>query len=457
MNKLTELEVIEIIRESSIKFDVNYEKLDKYEHSHSKMRFVCKDHGIFRKSISEIKKAFLCPECSRHKKDTIRKKKHSDNYSKVLKKKSLVLREDFVCNKRLLHQCLLCNKEFRSLKRTIVSGAGCPHCEGRVIPKTRKRYTIEEFLLEFKHTRPELTVKQSSFNGISKKATFKCVSHGVFVQSAGAALRRGCPSCSKERAWAKTLLDKSVWEDRIKKIHKDKIRLLGKYSGTNKNKRYRFKCYICFNTWKSQLPSVAIKGTGCPHCVNQQKSKAGFRVKTYTLDDIVFRVQGYEFQGIVWLIKHKNLQASDIFVESTSKVPVIPYRFGKRTKNYYPDMYIPKLNRIVEVKSNYTLGLSNSSKSSLKNWIRNQIKAKATIAKGYNFTMLVMTESGTRIKLPKLWYNMKAKDVIFHLAYYNGYQSSGKDVRHALKDEEQSKLLDIVAHEKDISLKQKSS
>ena len=82
-------------------------------------------------------------------------------------------------------------------------------------------------------------------------------------------------------------------------------------------------------------------------------------------------------------------------------------------------MYIPKLNTIVEVKSNYTLGLTGKKRPNTKMWRQNQAKAKATLASGYKYKMMVMHEDGTRSMLPKGWYDMKALDVLLYVAIGN--------------------------------------
>jgi len=310
----------------------------------------------------------------------------------------------------------MCDVHGEFLKRpaSILKGSGCPSCS------MRPRYTVESFVKALRKSQLFLTIQDDSFIRLSVKATFKCEKHGTFERKASETLKKGCPSCSQDKANKSRVLGKAVWDRRIREKHGDTIRMLGQFRGA-KNHRHRFKCYVCFNTWKAYLAAVGLKGSGCPHCAHQKKSKGGFRVKEYERDGVLFRVQGYEYQAICWILDNKpRVKAGDILTESSSRIPVIRYKFGRRYRNYYPDLFIPKYNRIVEVKSNYTLGLSTFSRRSQKMWRQNQAKAKSALASGYRFTLLLMTESGSRFVLPKNWHNMKKEDVMTLMAVRNG-------------------------------------
>lgn len=340
-------------------------------------------------------------------------------YLDILKQRNLELEGEYSTNARIEHRCLVCGSAFLSRRAPIISGSGCPICEGRPVANTRARHTEDSFKAALREVFPALKTKRSSFVTLGKPVIAKCATHGVFTRVAGDLLKTGCLSCRKETTYASRTLDKGVWESRISEVHGDKIRLLGQYLGTTNNRRYRFKCYVCFNTWKAQLHSVCNTGTGCPHCANQKKTKAGFRVKEFKRDGVLFRVQGWEYQAIVWMLENTSVLASDILTESSSKIPVFRYKHGRRLRNYYPDLYIPSRNAIVEVKSNYTLGLTDG-KRSRSEWRKNQAKAKAVIAAGYKFILMVMTKDGSRIILPKGWFAMSREAVLLDLAYRNG-------------------------------------
>jgi len=63
-----------------------------------------------------------------------------------------------------------------------------------------------------------------------------------------------------------------------------------------------------------------------------------------------------------------------------SKIKSIKYDFDNNTKKYYPDFFIPKLNLIVEIKSDYYYN---------KQIEKNLAKQKACLEQGYNFIFII--------------------------------------------------------------------
>jgi len=63
-------------------------------------------------------------------------------------------------------------------------------------------------------------------------------------------------------------------------------------------------------------------------------------------------VQGYEPQVLNYLLLC-DICETEIFTER-DKIPVILYTFSDRVHAYYPDIFLPKLNTLIEVKSSYT-------------------------------------------------------------------------------------------------------
>lgn len=137
-------------------------------------------------------------------------------------------------------------------------------------------------------------------------------------------------------------------------------------------------------------------------------------MKEVTLQGITVQVQGYEPQALQWLLEYRNVKMKDVAVDSSGNVPVIPYRIGRRNHHYYPDIYIPKFKRIVEVKSSYTLGMLTG-----RQWKKNQAKAKACIESGYKFTLMVMGGDGQRWWIPHNWYDLDRKQVVMHCLFNN--------------------------------------
>ncbi len=109
----------------------------------------------------------------------------------------------------------------------------------------------------------------------------------------------------------------------------------------------------------------------------QQKGR--FRRKSIELGGKTFVIQGVEGQVLLELID--NGFPVNAIETDPSKVPAIWYMKpnGKRAR-YYPDIYIPHRNWIIEVKSMYTF---------LANKETNLLKRKACIEAGYKFNFII--------------------------------------------------------------------
>ena len=111
----------------------------------------------------------------------------------------------------------------------------------------------------------------------------------------------------------------------------------------------------------------------------QFSNKIKFRWKDYTLPSgKIIKYQGYEKFGMDFLLQKYNEQ--DIITDRKI-IPKIKYTdFNGTLRTYCPDMWIPKDNLIVEIKSDYTYKLHE------KNIL---YKQKGVISSGYKFNLFV--------------------------------------------------------------------
>ena len=121
------------------------------------------------------------------------------------------------------------------------------------------------------------------------------------------------------------------------------------------------------------------KNAEIAHKVVVSNSKSEYRTKTLILPSgKEIRYQGYEDKVILDLLK-SGLSENDI-ITGPGNVPHITYSFKGKTYRYYPDIYIPKYNQLIEVKSLYTW---NKYKQ------KNLAKRAASKAAGYNYTIAI--------------------------------------------------------------------
>lgn len=89
-------------------------------------------------------------------------------------------------------------------------------------------------------------------------------------------------------------------------------------------------------------------------------------------------VQGYE--PIVLKELEDSGYTYEMVITGSSRIPTIPYEFENKKHLYYPDIFIPSENLIIEVKSDYTLN---------KEFDRNKAKFDAVKELGFNFKLEV--------------------------------------------------------------------
>lgn len=131
-------------------------------------------------------------------------------------------------------------------------------------------------------------------------------------------------------------------------------------------------------------------------------------------------LQGYERMALLYLTEKMGISPDDIVCECENdfgKTLNIRYKYKGEMRTYLPDMYVKSKRTVVEVKSPYTLGLLGNTR---RGWSMTCAKAVAVKAKGYNIILMLMLDNGTRVQMPKGWYEMKKKDVVALLAPHIG-------------------------------------
>lgn len=213
--------------------------------------------------------------------------------------------------------------------------------------------------------------------------------------------------------------------DKLRLLYGNKIQLMGKFRRTA---TLRFKCYTCLNSFKAS-PAIADTYTPCPICSGKTKSRA--KIKEIEIEGVTLRLQGFEPQAVRWLLaRNPKLRPSHLTLDSSGDAPKIPYKIGRRNRTYYPDIYIERQNRIIEVKSVYTLGLARG-----RGWGKAQAKAKACIALGYRYTLMLMTQKGKRLWIPKDWYLKSRQSVINEIEH-----NTERKLRDARNDSKQNRI-----------------
>jgi hypothetical protein len=146
---------------------------------------------------------------------------------------------------------------------------------------------------------------------------------------------------------------------------------------------------------KIRLTSQARYGTDSPmqnaeifeRCQRAQE-KARYRFKQVELPSGDVRwAQGYEPQVINYLLQ-SDISETDLKTDRTD-IPVIRYFFENRERIYFPDIFIPSKNMLIEVKSGYTW---------VKDILKNLAKHDAAKNAGFRHLIVIWDDNKNNIK-----------------------------------------------------------
>ena len=121
--------------------------------------------------------------------------------------------------------------------------------------------------------------------------------------------------------------------------------------------------------------------------IQEKIEKTSYRFKDYVFPSgKVVKVQGYENKAIDELLK---IYKEEALIIGRKLVPRIDYSISEKKHVYYPDIYIPKDNKIIEVKSEWTCQLKRSYVEE---------KAEATAKAGYICEIWIYNSTGKSLK-----------------------------------------------------------
>lgn len=253
-------------------------------------------------------------------------------------------------------RCTRCGREKEAWPGYLLQ-YGCLCLRGQKIAETSRR-THEQFLAELPKQNRKLIFKSKYVraNDPIHAVCDKC-GHDWRPVPVNLLNGHGCPRCGRSR----------VIERNLKKY------------GTKVNPRAT-----------ASIRETMLRRYGVPHALQNKKllrkaQSTAYALKPLELNGKTVRVQGYEPQAIQYLVKEKNIPESAIRCGGHASIPEIPYTDETGTHVYHPDIFIPKRNLIVEVKSLYTYRVGKA---------KIRVTRKACKELGYKFLLLVMNREG---------------------------------------------------------------
>lgn len=138
--------------------------------------------------------------------------------------------------------------------------------------------------------------------------------------------------------------------------------------------------------------ATCMERFGAPHqmqnaTVFKRSQSSLYRTKTHTFPSgRKITYQGYEFHAIHCLLTDPLITEDEILSgHDKLKHLSIPYTWNDKQRMYYPDIYLPSLNLMIEVKSTYTWNMSAE---------QNRQKLLATKAQGYECEVWIINTKG---------------------------------------------------------------
>lgn len=283
--------------------------------------------------------------------------------------------------------------------RTHVAGGGtqvpCRACSG-----LNRRMGYETFLTGLAERTEGRVVctNPQDFTTAKGRLSFRCDQGHVWDGQADAA--NTCRKCA-----AASIYERS-YEERLAAYmamlkHPDEIELTSRFIDQQSPISYLCKKCSHVRTTKAYI----LKVSGCWACGKDKAISASFRRKKVRLGGKTFHVLGYEDQALRYIVAKGLAKPQEIL---TDNLPRFQYFNKGKTRYYFPDMHIPSQQRIIEVKSTFTLDLPRLKK-----------KRQAVLDAGYEFSVLLF-HKGVRVRLPDNWFTLTQRSLSKAIGLYVG-------------------------------------
>jgi hypothetical protein len=264
--------------------------------------------------------------------------------------------------------------------------------------------SFEEMVKDLNNLGYEVLITKEEYKGVSKKFPGKCPQgHDIFIYYR--AVMRGetcCMACGRrpytfdeacleaEEYGYKVIMDRKDYKGISRRMtgickrgHPCNFNLTALKNGST----------CCKSCGKISYQETSMKNYGTKFPMQNsevfaRQQQSCFSIKEYTFPSgKTTPYQGYENFCLDDLI-HNNYKEEQI-VNKVIEVPEIWYKFDKQ-RRYYPDIYIPHENRLIEIKSTWTF--KNQKE-------KNFAKARAAKEQGYEIEIRVYSDKGKLIEV----------------------------------------------------------
>jgi len=285
--------------------------LSKYVTSKTKLKIICKEHGMFEQSPNSHLSGSGCYEC-RNVNIGLRKRLTTEQFIE----KAIDLHGPDRYDYRLVDYRTSADKvtiickihgDFIQLANDHLGGAGCPSCR-TVLIKQRLTMPQEEFIrrAKLKHGLDKYDYSLVEYKTCRKKVAIVCKEHGVFYQEPhGHLFGYGCPECDNtKQLTTETFIERALIRHGNKYSY-DKV----EYELSNIKINITCPVHGIFR----QAPAEHLQGKGCPSCARSgfDTTKDGFIYVLQSADMIKVGITNKEVSQRVNQINKTSPQPFD--------------------------------------------------------------------------------------------------------------------------------------------------
>jgi len=264
----------------------DYSSID-YKNSHTKIKIICKKHGVFEQIPNAHLNGAGCSICSKNKLTTeifIKKsiETHGDEYDySLVNYKNINTRLKIICKKHGV---------FEQIPSRHLSGGKCPTCDNKLNKFIIKSNEIHDCKYDYSLV---------YFINNKTKIRIICKEHGIFEQIPNNHLSgNGCPKCCGMNKTTEDFINESV------KIHGDKYDYsLSNYIGAFNKIKIICKKHGIFE----QTSSNHLSGRGCSICNN---SKGEIKIREFLEKYKILFEKQKKFKNC----KYKNKLSFDFYL-----------------------------------------------------------------------------------------------------------------------------------------------
>jgi very-short-patch-repair endonuclease len=243
--------------------------LVEYVNTRTKVKIICKEHGVFEQIPKDHARGFGCAKCAGLAKYTnmeylqLIKNVHGDRYDySRTNYEGASTKITVICKEHGLFKV----QASAHLRRNV----GCKTCASK-INANKLKSTTSKFIKKARLIHGnKYNYSYVKYSVALKEVKIKCLRHGIFTQVASYHLSgNGCPSCWEERRGKSAILTNSEFIEKARLMHGERYDYsLVEYKGNAGKVKIICKVHGAF----FQVANVHLCGSGCSACKSAKLS-----------------------------------------------------------------------------------------------------------------------------------------------------------------------------------------